>query len=104
MRFRLRGSTASAAAFVVLLLGLSESLEPASSDPIRELQEQFRAAYESEDWPTAIEIGTQLARVRPAEGSSAYNLACAYARSGDAKMALQWLRSSAEAGFSNSRL
>jgi acetyl esterase/lipase len=86
------------------LLAPTESLEPASPDSIQELQKQFRAAYESEDWPTAIEIGTQLARTLADEGSSAYNLACAYARSGDSERALQWLRSSAEAGFSTSRL
>jgi len=89
---------------VVLLLGLTDSLEPATPDTIRELQEQFGIAYETEDWPAAIQIGTHLARASPAEGSSAYNLACVYARSGDSKMALQWLRSSAEAGFSTSRL
>lgn len=98
------GITQSAATLLVLLPSSTSLLEPASPDPIRELQDRFRAAYENEDWPRAIEIGTQLACTLRDEGGSAYNLAGADARSGDATDALSWLESSAAAGFSKSRL
>ena len=61
---------------------------------------QFNAAFRREDWKRAIEIGLKLDGLLPDNPMCQYNLACAYARSGDADHAAEWLEKAAVSGFS----
>jgi predicted esterase len=92
------------AAVAMLLTGLSVSAVSSKNDDPRQLQERIRQAFDEEDWPAAIEAGTRLARAQPAGGVAAYNVACAYSRSGDTAGALKWLGESARLGFAITRL
>ena len=92
------------AAVVMVVIVLSVSASLSQSDDPRQLRERLQEAFDQEDWPTAIEVGTRLARIQPAGGVAAYNLACAYSRSGDKVNALKWLDESARQGFSITRL
>lgn len=65
---------------------------------VQALRRAFEEAYRLEDWDEAIEIGLDLVELVP-RSVEQYNLACAYALSGDARSALRWLERSAANGF-----
>lgn len=71
---------------------------------VRTLRQQVQRAYDREDWVNAIVAGKRLFEIRPDGGGAAYNLACAYARSGDPKSAVEWLVKSGETGFQGANL
>ncbi|MBU0638835.1 MAG: dienelactone hydrolase family protein [Planctomycetes bacterium] len=72
-----------------------------AQESVDSLRRAYFEAYQSKDWPSAIEIGLKLVERDPANSHNAYNLACAYGLSGDAENALIWARKAAEAGFSD---
>ncbi len=61
---------------------------------------EWKTAYERQDYDRAIAVGLDLAERKPADPEPAYNLACAYSQKGDQKLAMQWLKTSADNGFS----
>lgn len=66
---------------------------------VQAAQGAFNDAYRQEDWPQAIEVGLDLVQMLPDSGLIKYNLACAYALSGDPDSALHWLGRAAASGF-----
>jgi len=73
---------------------------PAPSD-IAAIERGFEQAYEAKDWGKAIKLGIQLAEFSPEQGTSAYNLACVYALSGDKENALKRLEEAVRRGFAD---
>ena len=76
----------------------------AQTDDVGELIDKMVAAYEAEDWPTALEYGQKLVSLEPQSSMHPYNMACVYARSGESEKALKWLGRSVELGFSDGEL
>lgn len=68
---------------------------------IRATAGRFAKALDKEDWPKALELGHRMVELSPHNHVHPYNLACAYARSGDKAGALLWLANATRAGFSN---
>ncbi len=66
---------------------------------VQAAQRSFNDAYRQEDWPQAIDVGLDLVQMLPDSDLVKYNLACAYALSGDADSALHWLGRAAASGF-----
>jgi predicted esterase len=66
---------------------------------VQAAQSAFNDAYRQEDWPHAIAVGLDLVQMLPDSALVKYNLACAYALSGDADSALHWLGRAAASGF-----
>jgi predicted esterase len=66
---------------------------------VQAAQSAFNDAYRQEDWPRAIEVGLGLVQMLPDSDTIKYNLACAYALSGDPDSALHWLGRAAASGF-----
>lgn len=77
--------------------GSSQAGEPVS---VQVAQRAFDDAYRQEDWRTAIDVGLELVQMVPGNAVYKYNLACAYALSGDDGNALHWLGRAAASGFS----
>jgi len=92
--------------FVALVaLALSTpALAQSTEAEIRTLQQAVQRAYDRGDWVNAINAGKRLFELRPEGGGAAYNLACAYARSGDPKSAVAWLVKAGENGFQGANL
>jgi len=57
-------------------------------------------ALEQGDYDRAVELGHRLVDLAPDAVTPPYNLACAYARKGDADAAVRWLHTAGERGFS----
>ncbi|MCJ7754441.1 MAG: hypothetical protein MUP13_07730, partial [Thermoanaerobaculales bacterium] len=66
---------------------------------VQAAQGAFNDAYRQEDWPQAIDVGLDLVQMLPDSATTKYNLACAYALSGDEDSALHWLGRAAASGF-----
>jgi predicted esterase len=66
---------------------------------VQAAQSAFNDAYRQEDWPRAIVVGLELVQMLPDNAVVKYNLACAYALSGDPDSALHWLGRAAASGF-----
>lgn len=86
------------AAFAVLsavatMVGAAEPFDAQAA------QREFEEAYRHEDWARAISVGHELVRALPERAVPPYNLACVYARAGDAEKALHWLGEAAARGF-----
>jgi|CXWL01.1.fsa_nt_gi predicted esterase len=64
------------------------------------LKKEWQKAYENHDFAHAIEIGLDLVQRNPTDPQPAYNLACSYAQNDDYDQSVQWLKSSADRGFS----
>ncbi len=88
----------SLCALLVTLLAASAPAQTAG-DEATQLVGAFRAAYRTENWTQAIELGLKLNRHFPNSRVHRYNLACVYARGGDAENAVTWLRKAAKTGF-----
>jgi predicted esterase len=73
----------------------------AASQPVavQAVQRKFEEAYRQGDWSRAIEAGRELASMVPKRPEVQYNLACVYARAGDADSAFDWLGEAATSGF-----
>lgn len=97
-------SFAPALLFALLSLSAPPVLAQGTDADIRALQQQYQRAYDRGDWRNAILAGERLFELRPQGGGAAYNLACASARSGDAKKAVEWLIKSGENGFQGASL
>jgi predicted esterase len=87
-----------------IVLWLVSTAVPASmaqsvSREFRVLYERFVEAYESEDWPSAIEIGLELQKLDETRAATPFNLACVYARAGEPEESARWLLKSAQVGF-----
>ncbi len=94
-------------AFSGVLLALPQSLagqEQASQKEVRAAAGRFTQALDGEDWPKAIEAGHRLVELSPKNHVHPYNLACAYARSGDTAKAILWLDKAVHGGFSDPTL
>ncbi len=64
------------------------------------VREQFKRAYNEQDWPKAIEAGLELNERTPGNRWNEYSLASVYSMNGDAESAVKWLGKAAENGFS----
>ncbi|MBI2901090.1 MAG: tetratricopeptide repeat protein [Planctomycetes bacterium] len=70
----------------------------------KELFDQSMAAYNAKEWATAIrgfKILFYLNQFNPTGRSSAYNLACCYALSGEKDRALDWMEIMVDHGYSD---
>lgn len=85
----------------LLLISCTTIASAQQSADTAKLNEDFFAAYEAKNWPEAIKLGQKLAAAAPADGGPAYNLACAYALSGDPESAMRWLSSAVDRGFAD---
>ncbi len=72
-------------------------------DPARasRLRREGLALIESQQVNAAVAALTEAAGLDPSDATSAYNLACAHALSGNTKPALKWLGRSFDRGFAN---
>ncbi len=70
------------------------------SGELDRLNAEFQRAYDNQSFTRAIELGLDLAQRNPSDPQPAYNLACAYAQNGDYDHSVQWLKTSADRGFS----
>ncbi len=73
--------------------------EAGESVAVQAAQSAFNDAYRQEDWAKAIDVGLDLVEMLPDNATTKYNLACAYALSGDPDPALHWLGRAAASGF-----
>lgn len=89
--------------FAIIAVSWIAVIPARSQEPLRsrDLSRKFAAAHQAQDWKTAIAIGEQWAGLKPSDRTAAYNLACAYARSGDVPNACKWLRKSVDNGWSD---
>jgi len=95
--FRLRPLLLMVCAVVFATTGaFAESGKPVA---VQAVQSAFHDACRQEDWSKAIDVGLDLVQMLPDSATTKYNLACAYALSGDADSALDWLGRAAASGF-----
>lgn len=106
MPTRRRGAAFSALALCVLTLvfAITQRAPAQSSADASALRKAFAAAMNAKDWDRAVDIGPRLARIDAQGGAVAYNLACAFARKGDAPTAARWLVTAGESGFQGAAL
>jgi phospholipase/carboxylesterase len=83
---------------------LAGTVMPAGKESPEELAERFREALERRAWDKAIAVGVTLAELQRDSAATAYNLACAYAMTGQEIAAAAWLKRAASAGFSGLHL
>lgn len=90
-------------AIAILFSAASAALAQTPPQPsdIPAIERKFEQAYEAKNWPDAIKYGLQLAEFNPEQGTSAYNLACVYALSGDKENALKRLDEAVRRGFAD---
>ncbi len=94
---RFRAGVFFAAAIMFATTGIvAEAGQPV---PVQAAQSAFNDAYRQEDWQQAIDVGLDLVQMLPDSAVVKYNLACAYALSGDEDAALHWLGRAAASGF-----
>jgi predicted esterase len=86
-------------AFSVVIATTGVVAEAGQPVTVQAAQSAFNDAYRQEDWPRAIAVGLDLAQMLPDNALVKYNLACAYALSGDPDSALHWLGRAAASGF-----
>jgi predicted esterase len=86
-----------------LTVGLLGTQVPTAEDRAR-LWNQFYAAYDAKDWPTAIRLGEQVAAASPEDPAAAFYVACVHARAGHRDEALAWLERAADRGCANLEL
>ncbi len=89
---------------LILVCFASEGEAQGDQREIRATASRFAKALDKEDWAKALELGHRLVELSPRNHVHPYNLACAYARSGDKAGALEWLANATRAGFSNPEL
>jgi len=85
----------------LVLCALLAPLRATAQQPVKvqATQRAFNEAYRQQDWPRAIELGLELARMAPDLPLVQYNLACVYALGGQSEDAVHWLGRSAASGF-----
>ncbi len=92
------------AMYLLVAVGLSaagfSSAFGLGADERARLNAVLQEAMEAEDWPAAVDSARRLVELSPSEAGPAYNLACVYARSGEKDLAVQWLVTAGERGFS----
>lgn len=88
-------------ALLSTLAGACTAQTPPQPSDIPAIERKFEQAYEAKNWPDAIKYGLQLAEFNPEQGTSAYNLACVYALSGDKENALKRLEEAVQRGFAD---
>ena len=86
----------AAAVMLATTVIVAEAGQPVT---VQAAQSAFNDAYRQEDWSHAVDIGLDLVQMLPDSALARYNLACAYALSGDADSALHWLGRAAASGF-----
>jgi predicted esterase len=86
-------------AAAVLFAATGVPAEAGQPVAVQAAQSGFNDAYRQEDWSKAIDVGLDLVQMLPDDATTKYNLACAYALSGDADSALHWLGRAAASGF-----
>src|SRR5947207_15843484 len=81
---------------------LAPSPAAAQTDPVLDSRRASQAAlhaYEAHDYPAFLARAKEAERLRPAHGGMIYNLACAYALTGDTAAALAMLNRYASLGY-----
>ena len=81
---------------------LSPLAAGAQSDPVLDSRRAAQAAihaYQAHDYPSFLAHAKEAERLRPAHGGAIYNLACAYALTGDTAAALAMLNRYASLGY-----
>jgi predicted esterase len=73
----------------------------APSPEAMELDKQMSQAYHNQEYAKALELGEKLLKLRPDDPAICYNMGCISNLMGNKPAALQWLRRSADHGFSN---
>jgi acetyl esterase/lipase len=97
VHFRLLKCVVIACALAFATAGVAaEAGQPVT---VQAAQGSFNDAFRQEDWQRAIDLGLELVEMLPDNAVVRYNLACAYARSGDPDSALHWLGRAAASGF-----
>src|SRR5205085_5489747 len=89
------------AALSALVL-LSPVRAAAQADPVLDSRRASQAAiqaHKAHDYPTFLARAKEAERLRPAHGGVIYNLACAYALTGDTSAALAMLNRYASLGY-----
>lgn len=96
---------ARAALLFLLLLGATIArAQETDAERRQALIQVFQEAMQGGQWATAIAAGEQLQPIGAGNETLAYNLACAYARSGQSAAAITWLARAAESGFQATKL
>lgn len=85
---------------VVAVAILATSAASLAQTEYQQLREAFNRAMQRESWLAAIDFGKKLHEIDIENGSIAYNIACAQARSGHADEAIRWLHTAARDGYS----
>ncbi len=85
-------------------MAVMASAQPDAPLSSRQLSRDYMRAHQAKDWKTAIEIGLKWTSLKPKDNGAAYNLACAYALSGDTGNAIKWLQKSIDTGMDDARL
>lgn len=69
-------------------------------DEVQATNAAIHEALEKREYDRAVALGHRLVELAPDAVTPPYNLACAYARKGDADEAVRWLHTAGERGFS----
>jgi predicted esterase len=86
-------------AWVLVVATAGAAVNAGQPVTVQAAQSAFNDAYRQGDWPRAIDVGVDLVQMLPDNAVVKYNLACAYALSGDPDSALHWLGRAAASGF-----